>query len=129
MEPKKIKKKTPIRKTLESIFPIMFLMNIGVYIITLIWGFDLSTLIGLIIGLLYAYFSLWLLGKTVERAVFENPSKAKRMMFTSYALRYALLFLLCWISFELDFIKPIGVLIPQFYARFALIINKMLGKG
>ena len=107
----------------------MFLMNIGVYIITLIWGFDLSTLIGLIIGLLYAYFSLWLLGKTVERAVFENPSKAKGMMFTSYALRYALLFLLCWISFELDFINPIGVLIPQFYARFALIIHKMLGTG
>lgn len=117
-------KNSPMSNELSVILKGSAVMSVASFLITLIWGFELSMLIGMIIGYVYLVFCYCYLALTVCRATtLKDKKAAKRKMFSCYAVRLGGLFILCWIGYMVSFINPIGVLLPQFFPRIALMIN------
>lgn len=123
-----MKEKTAIRIELERLIPRIAMMNIPVYLISLIWGFSLPFLIGLVAGTAYACISLIYLGITIERSVEKTVKKAQANVFASYGVRYIVLFLLCYVGVETKAMSFLALIIPQFYARVVLWLEMLFPK-
>ncbi len=123
-----MKEKTAIRIELERLIPRIAMMNIPVYLISLIWGFSFPFLLGLLVGTAYACISLIYLGITIERSVEKTVKKAQINMFVSYGVRYAMLFLLCFVGIQTKSMSFIALIIPQFYAKAVLWLEMLFPK-
>lgn len=99
------------------------------FLFSLCWGFDLSMLLGLFIGWVYLCICYIYLADTVcSVAKITNIKAARKKIMACYFLRFAGLFLLCWLSFEIEIINVVGVLIPQFFPKIIMYI-KYVKKG
>lgn len=123
-----MKEKTAVRIELERILPKMAALNIAVYPISLIWGFDLAFLLGLIVGTLYACFSFAYLGYTIDRSVEMLEKRAQRSMLLCYGVRYFVLFIICYVGIETGYFSFIALIIPQFYARIVVSLEQLTNK-
>lgn len=108
-----------LKPLLKKLIAVMSLINLFFYVISLVWGFDLKTLLGFVIGFIYVVVCYIYVAYTVESAVDMTKKKAKRLMTVCYAVRYAGLFVLCFVAMEFKLFNVIGVIIPQFYPRMA----------
>ncbi|MGN0602027.1 MAG: ATP synthase subunit I [Oscillospiraceae bacterium] len=125
--------KSSLKPLLVKMILIMAVINVLFYSLSLVWGFELSMLLGFAIGYIYVALCYIYVAKTVENAVEMSEKKAKRTVITCYAVRYAGLFLLCFVAAEFKFFSIIGIVIPQFYPKMALGIiafweSKSMGK-
>lgn len=119
-----------IKNELKNLYIGMAIINVIVFAITLLWGFSLSMLIGLIIGYAFMCWNMYYLGHTISKAVYRQKPNNKGFMVGNYALRYSILFILVLVAFFVDFINPVGIILPLFYPRVVLTINSFRkGKG
>ncbi len=123
-----MKEKTAIRIELERLIPRIAMMNIPVYPVSLIWGFSLPFLIGLLVGTVYVCISLIYLGITIDRSVEKTVKKAQINMYVSYGVRYAMLFLLCFVGIQTKSMSFLAIIIPQFYPRIVLWLEMLFPK-
>lgn len=114
-------------KLLRKMIPPMFVLNVAAFLITLFWGFDVKDLVGFTVGFVYMVACYYYLARTIEKAVETNVKKAKRMMMSCYAVRFAGLFVICFIAFEFGIYSVVGVVIPQLYPRIVLSFDALLG--
>lgn len=117
-----------IKPLLKKLFPRMILMNIPVWLVTLIWGFDITMIVGLAVGTVYAIIGNMYLAETIDRAVGTSTSKAKAMMLGCYTARMLGLGILGYMALSFDFMNFAGVLLPQFYARIVLTVMQFSEK-
>ncbi len=115
----------PLRKLIWEMVPGMFILTVIAYIISLIWGFRLSVLIGFLLGFAYVTLSHFYMAETILRAVRQSKKKAQRMMFFCYLLRYLLLILLCLIAVRVKVLNVFAILVPQFFPRLVLMFNNL----
>lgn len=113
-------KNDSIRPLLKKLIPYMAVMNVVVYPITLIWGFDLSMIVGLVVGFFYSAACLCFLASTINSAVLRPVGRAKFMMFRCYILHYLGLGILGYLALRFRFMNFAGLLLPQFYPRMIL---------
>ena len=98
----------------------MAVMTVVCYAFTLIWGFDVPTLIGFAVGYGYVVVCYEYLAYSCEKAVELDVKKGKRTMLTCFAVRYAGLFALSAAAMLTGCMNVIGILVPQFYPRIVL---------
>lgn len=120
-------KESPMKSDLFVIFKFGAIMSAVTYLITLFWGFDLSMITGILLGYTFLVLSYSYLAITICSATAgTDKKKAKRKMFSCYLVRFAGLFLICWLSFETGIFNVIGVLLPQLFPRPALQLNHFI---
>lgn len=95
---------------------------------TLIWGFELRTLLGFVIGYGFMCAAMLYLSRTCERAVELDAAKAKRLMTQCYVLRYFALFAVCAAAMLTGLVNVVGVLVPQFYPRIILTLIQIFSR-
>lgn len=122
-----------VGQLLKKLVEVMAVLNLIFYVLTLFWGFNTETLFGFLIGFIYVTACYIYVAVTVERAVEMNKKQAKRAMMTCFGIRYAGLFLLCFLAMQFRLFNIIGIVIPQFYPRIAFGImafweRKSIGK-
>ncbi len=109
-----------ITPLIKKMYPYVILMNIPVWLISLLWGFELSMIVGLVVGTVYCILAYIYLGKTINYAVNFGEIKAKRLMLSCYIIRFIGLGILGFLALKFSFMNFFGVLIPQFYPRIVL---------
>lgn len=123
-------KKLPMESELMFILKGSALACVIAFLLSCFWGFDLSLLLGLVIGYLYLTFSYVYLAFCIYNcADTADVKKAKRQMFGCYMLRYIGLFLLCWFAFELKIINVVGILLPQLFPKITIWIHQIIKRG
>lgn len=120
--------KDGIKPLLKKLFPRMIIINLPVWLITLLWGFDLTMIVGLAVGTAYSIICCIYLSNTINKAVLNSEGKAKAMMFSCYAVRMLGLGILGYVALKYDFMNFVGFLLPQFYPRIILTIMTFLEK-
>lgn len=95
---------------------------------TLIWGFELRTLLGFAVGYGFMCAAMLYLSHTCERAVELDAAKAKRLMTRCYVLRYFALFAVCAAAMLTGLVNVVGVLVPQFYPRIVLTLIQIFSR-
>lgn len=120
--------KDGIKPLLKLLFPKMIVANVPVWLITLIWGFDLTMIIGLAVGTLYAIISYIYLANTINKSVVNSVGRAKWMMMRCYLVRMFLLCFLGYVALKYDFMNFVGLLLPQFYPKIILTIMNFTEK-
>lgn len=120
--------KDGIKPLLKKLFPRMILLNIPVWIVTLIWGFDLTMIIGLAVGTAYSIVCCIYLADTINKAVECSQGKAKSMMMACYGLRFLGMGILGYLALSFDFMNFVGFILPQFYPRMVLTIMTFFEK-
>lgn len=106
-----------ITPLIKKLVPRMLLMNVPVWLLTLIWGFDLSMIFGLLSGTAYCILAYIYLGKTINHAVTLTKGKAKSLMISCYVTRFLVLGVLGYFALTYKYINFVGLLLPQFYPR------------
>jgi len=120
--------KEGIKPLLKKLFPRMIIINVPVWLITLIWGFDLTMIVGLAVGTAYSIACCIYLASTINEAVECSQGKAKGKMMSCYAVRMLGLCVLGYVALRYDFMNFVGFLLPQFYPRIILTIMNFLEK-
>ncbi len=110
----------PTKAILKKMLLVMALINVAFCLLSLITGVHLNLILGLWVGYFYVCLSYIYLSEVVERAVDKTEQKAKRSLISCYAIRYAGLFMLCFLAGELKILSMLGVVIPQLYPKIAL---------
>ncbi len=113
----------PLMSMLREIIPGLVLLTVTAYLISLLFGFKLSVLLGFVLGLIYVVLSYYYLSETVYRAVNQSKEKAQRMIFICYLLRYLILFILCLTAVITKVINVFALLIPQLFPKPVLMFN------
>lgn len=115
-----MKGKSPLRELVRSMLVPMAVMTLVCWAVTLIWGFDLQTLIGFALGFVYVTVCYEYLAISCEKAVELEVQKGKRVMLTCYLVRFAGLFALSAAAMLTGWVNVIGILVPQFFPRIIL---------
>lgn len=126
---KKLDDESEIAVLFRKLVPVMMIVNIAFFLLTLIWGFDIKNLIGFTIGFVYMVWCYYYLGRTIDAAVEMTVKKAKRAMAICYAVRFAGLFILCFVAFQFKLYSAVGIIIPQFYPKIVLSADALIGKN
>lgn len=113
-------RKDGIKPLLKKLFPAMTALNIPVWLVTLLWGFDITMIVGLAVGTVYSIFCCRYLAKTINSAILKSEGKAKAMMMSCYMVRFLGLGVLGYVALSFDFMNFVGLLLPQFYPRIIL---------
>lgn len=93
-------------------------LNISAYLISFIFlGLNISMLIGLLLGTLVMFIYLIMLYRSIENTVSAGLRFARAKMMGGYLLRLLLIGILIVASFKLDFINPVGAILPIFYPK------------
>lgn len=105
---------------LKKIIPYMIVANIPVWLLSLIWGFDVTMVVGLCVGTAYCVLAYFYLAKTINLIVKLSKKKAQSLMFSCYVFRFLGLGILGYLALKYDFMNFVGLLLPQFYPRIIL---------
>lgn len=118
-----------ISKIVSRMIPVMAVINVCVFLLTLFGGFRLDMLVGFAVGFAYLVWCYRYLAKTVEKAVELDVKKAKRLMLSCYCARYGGMFVLCFVGYMSGLFSPIGIAVPQLYPRIVLSADAISGKN
>ena len=113
----------PLRSMLREMVPGLVVLTVIAFLISLIWGFKLSVLIGFLVGLIFVVLSYFYMAETIYKSVRQSKKKAQRLMFFCYLSRYLMLVLLCLIAIKTKLFSVFGVLIPQLFPRIVLTLG------
>jgi len=91
------------------------ILNIVIYLLSLIFNLNISILLGLLLGTLILYINLNLLKKDINRSVEFGSSRIRLMC--GYLLRYLLICSAFYFAVKVNVVNPYGVVVPQFYPR------------
>ena len=98
-----------------------FILSILMQSIFLIIGkWDISVLLGNMLGYAAAVGNFFLMGLTVQKAVLKEEKDAKYLVKLSQSLRILLLFLIAVIGYVIPVFNIISVIIPYLFPRIAI---------
>lgn len=92
-------------------------------------AFSLSMVVGTLLGCGYSLFSFVLLGWSLETALAKDPVAAQRYMSGRYFLRLGLTAIVIIVSFQVDIINPVGMIVPLFFPKLIIHTRSILEKG
>lgn len=118
-----------ISRIVSRMIPVMALLNVCVFLLTLFGGFSLDMLLGFAVGFAYLVWCYRYLARTVEKAVGLDVKKAKRLMLSCYCVRYGGMFALCFVGYWFGIFSPLGIAVPQLYPRIVLSADALIGKN
>lgn len=121
--------KSKLYLEIEQLVVKMIILNTIVFFISLIWGFKLSILFGLLVGLVFSCLNMVYLGYTVSNSVQKSTKKAKNYLMVNYILRYLVFIILLAISVNVKFISTIGVTLPLFYPKVIYFVDTFRREG
>lgn len=103
----------------------------GVFLlVSLGFGFFSAELFsGMALGTAYAIIHFLLLGTSVASAMKKNPRQAQIQMTVQYFIRMILTAFVILIGFAVDFINPLGVVVPLFFPKIVLYAQSIFRKG
>ncbi len=113
----------PLRNMLREMISWLLILTFISFLVSLLWGFKMSVLIGFLVGLVYVILSYCYLSETIYRAINRSKKTAQKMMFFCYLSRYLILILLCLVAVKVKFINVFAVLVPQLFPRLVLTLN------
>lgn len=116
------------RETLfvAAVTGILSLLMQAVFLILRCW--DVTVLTGNLLGAGAGILNFYLMGRTVQKAVDQEPKQAATTMRLSQGLRLLMLFLIALAGVLLPWTNTVAVLIPLFFPRIAVMLRPMLGK-
>lgn len=82
--------------------------------------FSIPLLIGALLGGLYAIAHFVLIGHSVLESQQRTPEKARSYMSRQYFMRMFLTALVIFLSIEVDFISPLGLIPALFYPKISI---------
>lgn len=118
-----------VREELQKIAKPMLPLAVFTYAGFALCGYyGWETILSILLGTLYALFQFYQIGKAAVRAaaLYRDPSRAQKQVFSGYLTRYALTALLVVLAFKLPFLNPAAVIIPLFYTKVILLISNIL---
>lgn len=98
----------------------------SVFLIAGAW--DLSVLLGNLLGGVVAISNFFLMGLTVQKAVGKEEKQAAHLMRLSQQLRLGLLFITAVLGVALNCFHFIAVLVPLFFPRIAIAVRPLFDK-
>lgn len=106
---------------LKYIFKGSCILNLIIFLLSLIFVSNVSMLLGLLLGTLILFINLFLLKKDINRSVEFGSSRFKLMC--GYLLRYLLIGSAFYFAIKVKIINPYGVIFPQIYPRIVYTIK------
>lgn len=91
------------------------ILNVIIFVISLILKMNISVLVGLILGTGILFINLNLLRHDIDNAIKYGNNKVRLMC--GYLLRYFLIGCAFYFATKVKIINPFGVIIPLFYPR------------
>ncbi len=113
-------------KELKFIFKGSCIINLVIYLISLIFQRNVSILLGLILGTFVLYINLHLLRHDLDNAVRFGHSRLKLM--SGYLLRYLLIGTAFYFSVNVGVINPFGVVVVQTYPKVLYTLRSIINK-
>lgn len=108
---------------------IAFLFNVVMQSVFLIIGkWDITILLGGILGFIASVGNFFLMGLSVQSAVNKDEKDAKTTMKLSQSLRLLLLFVIAVIGYVVPVFNIIAVIIPYIFPRLAIALTPLLRK-
>ena len=112
------------KKEVLYIFKSSCILNVIVYLPTLIFKANIDMLLGLILGTIILFINLNLLKHDINSVV--NLGGNKKSLYLGYVLRYLLIASAFYFTAHVEIINPIGVILPQFYPKIAYTIKAIV---
>lgn len=112
---------------LKFIFKGSCVLNLVIYLLSLIFQLNVSVLLGLLLGTLVLYLNLHLLRHDLDNAVKYGSSRFKIMC--GYLLRYLLIGTAFYFSVNIGIINPFGVIVVQMYPKVLYTLKSIIKKG
>lgn len=116
------KETSALRPLLNKIYPAGGVITAVCWLFTLIWGFELRTLLGFLVGYGYMCLCYEYLARVCERAVRLDRKRGGRAVTACYMIRFAGLFLLCAMGMLTGYLNFVGILLPQFSPKIILMV-------
>lgn len=116
------KETSALRPLLNKIYPAGVVMTLVCWLFTLIWGFELKTLLGFLVGCGYMCLCYEYLARVCERAVRLDKKRGGRAVTACYMIRFAGLFALCAAGMLTGYLNFAGILLPQFFPKIILTV-------
>ena len=117
------------RETLYIAFWVGLLSLILQAVFLVIGKWDISVLLGNLLGGLLAVLNFFLLGLTVQKAVKKEEKQAKNIMSISQTLRSVMQFSVAAVGVLLPIFNTWAVLIPLFFPRIAIMLRPLIFKN
>lgn len=107
-----------VKEELKKIAFCSIFLNIAVFLISItLMGLNISIPIGLLLGTLVMLLNMLLLGLFIKRVLTGSKKNAQFTMITGYLFRLLIVGILFFASVKIDFIHPLGAMIPLFYPK------------
>lgn len=116
------KETSTLRPLLNKIYPAGGVITAVCWLFTLIWGFELRTLLGFLVGYGYMCLCYEYLARVCERVVRLDRKRGGRAVTACYMIRFAGLFLLCAMGMLTGYLNFVGILLPQFFPKIILMV-------
>lgn len=98
-----------------------------VFLLLQLW--DLSVLLGNLLGGAAAIGNFFLMGLTIQNAVDMTGDNAKKRMKLSQSLRMLALMLVCLLAITVDCFHPVAAIAPLLFPRIAIALRPLFRKG
>lgn len=119
---------TVIRET-RYIFAVTLILSVFMEAVFLVIGkWELSVLLGNILGAAAAVGNFLLLGITVQSAVLKEEKEARNLIKLSQTLRFFMLIAIAIVGYLVPIFNPIAVIIPLLFPRVAIALRPFVIK-
>lgn len=126
----KMKIDNVVKKETKYIIIWVCLLSLLMQSIFLITGFwDISVLLGNILGVFVAVLNFFLMGLAIQRAVQKSEDDAKKSMSVSSLYRKLMIFVIVIIGVIVPYFNNWSVIIPLFFPRVAIAFRPLMDKG
>ena len=119
-----------VKKETKYIIIWVCLLSILMQSIFLVTGFwDISVLLGNILGAFVAVLNFFLMGLAIQSAVQKSEEDAKKSMSVSSSYRKLMIIVFVIIGIVVPFFNIWAVIIPLFFPRIAIAVRPLVDKG
>ncbi len=119
-----------VKKETGYIFAVSAVLSVLQQAVFLVIGrWDITVLLGNLLGLIAAVGNFLLLGITVQKALTKSADDAKTFMRLSQTLRTVLLFAIALIGYLVPIFHVVALVIPYLFPRLAIAALPLVRKG
>ena len=127
---KKMKIDNVVKKETKYIGIWVILLSVLMQAIFLLTGFwDISVLLGNVLGAFVAVLNFFLMGLTIQSAVQRSEKEAKASMKVSSLYRKFMILIVVIIGIIVPFFNTWSVIIPLFFPRIAIAFRPLVDRG
>jgi len=117
------------RETGYIAFCTLILSAVMEAVFLIIGRWNLSVLLGNLLGAGAAVLNFFLMGLTVQKAVDKEEKDARSAMKLSQSLRTVMLFVVAAVGVSLECFNPVATIVPLFFPRIAVMLRPKIRWG